>query len=1114
MEGHLYPAVLDFRDFLESAEILAIDLKSRPDTQKSRAFIPTEALKDYLSEGRLKRLLRYYNIPATHCEEIQERYLIVFTILFVIGKCAEINCFLHIERLNDDRLPFGKHDGQIWPKECSHFFHEFWNAQWKFCAHRLMRNALHAQRFEEERILPIIGRKIISEGPDSCTSKIEILPSYNFLTPPESDNSPVTNNTFVLKTFRRKDYDLYDNEVRAYKIIYSEDVFSHHTVKFYDSWIQNQEYSILMEYVEGGTLEEFFFSCPPPTDEEDIILFWERFVDLLKPLSRIHMHPDPDHRYKYLEGIHNDIKPTNILVTKPKSRSRYDVTFKLADMGLSHFAPAQKEGESRTKDTRGTQIFTAPEYYRDEKNTFLRRDILKAAPSKDIWSMGCVFSETVVWSVGGKEDLQKYGEDRVSATNQIPKLHNSAHAGCFHDGERVLDVVRETLVRAYRNRRQHDHIVPGMVTITEDMLETSPRRPNAVEVYSRCEKILSHAKTLSGPKSKNYQNETYPAIFQTSPMPPELPPDFDISALGFRYPDEFGSPRTSWDNRPPHRGTNLNGTTLNGAHRRDQHHDRYHTNAQASPPLNSKYPKEFSHHMSYHGSASSSESTLQRRPFSYPLPQPYGDQPSKGIVAPSNYQGSIIQGLPPLQPEFRPSITGMRPQTPESADLRRSEKPYDLPTVSIERVNEWISRRGMPGREKKSTSLLRMIEYLRTLDNRDQIFLFDNSASMQHHWPDVKSTFGALAYLVKSKDPDGIEIRFTSSPTTTARNRNRAPLLSKLNSIGLGGHCDIGLTLGKILRDLGPKGPKSLSSRLGLHKNEKYGVTIYVLTNGIWRDGDDWLDGIVKPIKNLVAQGTEKRQLGIQFIQFGQDPEGTKRLEILDDELRQHGVTEDFVDIEHWTGNVYKMLLGAIDPRWDRMRTQKSHNGTTSATHRRTSNSQYLDELPTFSTGTSSTRYNRSDKVGSSIPMPVLYETQATSFSEPLVSGLSPPTQDPTLFEDQVRQNTDMSSTGYSFSDKVGSSIPMPVIYETQATSFSEPLVSGLSPPTQDPTLFEDQVRQNTDTSSTGYSFSDKVGSSISMPVSYETQATSFSEPPILFEGQARQNTHGFRNHS
>lgn len=184
MNGHLYRhnAVFDFRQNLEDAEVLAIDINSVPGAETHRSFVPFDDLKRLLPEHVLKTLLGYYDIPMNNWKVIQERYLRVFTILFVIDKAKEIERLLHWDRLADERLPFEEHDVTILPGVTS-FFQDFYKAQWKFCAYKIRQYSLNDTRLAEEHILPITSRELLNQGANSWTYKVEIHPSYNFLAP-------------------------------------------------------------------------------------------------------------------------------------------------------------------------------------------------------------------------------------------------------------------------------------------------------------------------------------------------------------------------------------------------------------------------------------------------------------------------------------------------------------------------------------------------------------------------------------------------------------------------------------------------------------------------------------------------------------------------------------------------------------------------------------------------------------------------------------------------------------------------------------------------------------------------------------------------------------------
>ncbi|KAF1953576.1 hypothetical protein CC80DRAFT_141675 [Byssothecium circinans] len=931
--------VADFQGHLRDAQILAVDLLSPSKSGRTRPFVPRHALEQHLNEKTIKKLLNYYYRPIIEWESIRTSYLAIFAILIHINKGTYISHFTPHPHLADDRLPFRNYTD--WPPDCIQFFLEFQQAQWRFCAAEFCKGRLNGTRFSDEVIIPITSVEVLKTGPYSCTYKIDIEPSYNLLVE-RRDGIPTTN-TFVLKTCRERDAEIHHNEVDAYKIMSGQADVEDHMPRFFGSWKQGQEYNMLLEYVGGGTLEDFFEQNEPPDRGEDSLKFWESMAQLVKLVSRIHKLPSPDYRQQFIQGIHHDIKAKNILVSNRTGPSIFDVTFKLADLGLSHFWLALHRGqEVRMKDVSGTQVFSAPECCRDENDPYHKLPILEANPKKDVWSLGCVFSEAAVWSVLGKKGLKEYRSERVTAT--VPRLKSTAYEGCFHDGDRVLHTVLDMHNRIRESRRRNDNVVHEAVTIIEDMLEEAHARPDAKHICERFSKILRNAKAMSSNvRSINSPGNPWPQCFDTGnetpgtrKTPPELPPDLDLGGLGIRASPPTQKP-VGISERPMAResapsilpspvvvaplGTQSPITDTGFT---------YHS----PPPITNGLWTERDHRTKSGSHEYSPNGTHPQRPFSQPPPTTHVTSPSPTIPHASN--GSTTGASPrpksthmpvrvhnsknreyldnsPKPPLLRPSTSSMRPEPPEA---------------TIPEIERWIQLVKVRG------ALAPPLDgqgYLGRLDGRDQIFLVDDSISMKDHWNDVKRTFGALAYLVKGRDPDGIEIRFTNSPMLIGRKKNRGPLLKILNTVKPNSQCDIGLTLGKILKELSHESTRGFLGRPLRFRKKKFGVNIYVLTDGIWEAGDGWLDSIVAPIKKLVSKGMEKGQMGIQFIQFGDDPEGTRRLEILDDELGHHGVTMDLVDTERWDGNVFKMLLGAIDPAWD-VRTPQSSPKTRTAT--------------------------------------------------------------------------------------------------------------------------------------------------------------------------------------
>jgi serine/threonine protein kinase len=135
----------------------------------------------------------------------------------------------------------------------------------------------------------------------------------------------------------------------------------------------------LLEYADLDTLEHFMMreSSGPPSTDTEILLFWENLLHVIQAIGEIHeldprdpyatdsdkftrsvsgLHPTQLLRANNRCSIHQDIKPTNILVkSKAQASSIYDSAFGLADLGTSSLV---KAGSSRVaRDNYGTKTY-------------------------------------------------------------------------------------------------------------------------------------------------------------------------------------------------------------------------------------------------------------------------------------------------------------------------------------------------------------------------------------------------------------------------------------------------------------------------------------------------------------------------------------------------------------------------------------------------------------------------------------------------------------------------------------------------------------------------------------------------------------------------------------
>jgi serine/threonine protein kinase len=112
-------------------------------------------------------------------------------------------------------------------------------------------------------------------------------------------------------------------------------------IKFYGSYIHRDEFNVLLEFADKGSLEEYFQRESPPTQSANIIEFWEGLFQLIKGLKTIHSVREyvatSCSRY-HTNGCrgHYNVKPESVLVLSNGEASSSAWQFKFADFGLNN----------------------------------------------------------------------------------------------------------------------------------------------------------------------------------------------------------------------------------------------------------------------------------------------------------------------------------------------------------------------------------------------------------------------------------------------------------------------------------------------------------------------------------------------------------------------------------------------------------------------------------------------------------------------------------------------------------------------------------------------------------------------------------------------------------
>jgi hypothetical protein len=165
-----------------------------------------------------------------------------------------------------------------------------------------------------------------------------------------------------------------------------------------------------------------------------------------------------------------------------------------------------------------------------------------------------------------------------------------------------------------------------------------------------------------------------------------------------------------------------------------------------------------------------------------------------------------------------------------------------------------------------------------------QAFLIDDSLSMKPHWKGVQKVFEALSYIVKETDPNGIDLYFTISLDYEQNSKSTTGLLRMIKTRTLQSNTDINLRLSAILNKYKAALAKPRSLLL-LHNKPVRPLTLYILTDGVWESECNPERLIKSLVEKMIELGQDKLQVGLQFISFGNNSIGLKRMERLDSGL-------------------------------------------------------------------------------------------------------------------------------------------------------------------------------------------------------------------------------------
>ena len=193
-----------------------------------------------------------------------------------------------------------------------------------------------------------------------------------------------------------------------------------------------EEHYVMFEWADGGNLRDLWENMPSPILSGKLVKsVINELLGLATALAAAHnLENSGDAEASYRHG---DLKPENILVFKSDGP--------IGKLKIGDWGEAKYQGKvtairpSRTTTRFGTRRYEAPEVELGVRASFLGQSTKRRSRLCDIWAMGCIALEFVVWLLYGLEGLNQFNHDvhsdtfyqiRIENGNKVAQVHNAA----------------------------------------------------------------------------------------------------------------------------------------------------------------------------------------------------------------------------------------------------------------------------------------------------------------------------------------------------------------------------------------------------------------------------------------------------------------------------------------------------------------------------------------------------------------------------------------------------------------------------------------------------------------------------------------------------------------
>ena len=302
------------------------------------------------------------------------------------------------------------------------------------------------------------------------------------------------NADFALKEFKDRPHRVDNDFQRELRVLDELRKYPlRHIVTHLATWTQGGRYYMLFPYAQCNLRQYMKWVQFGVPTKENIIWLIRRFRGLAEAVKGIHdlsgtggLQPAPNLDTRPLgdrkAGYHHDLKPENILFYRITGTRG---TFEISDFG-SGKVHTYRSGSYNTSSANGTLTYEPPEAAKPGGKT---------SRPYDVWSLGCVFLELLIWAVLGFRAVEAFrGErlDRRFPGSQTDIVEDDAFWQMLQNGDitvrKSVDKWTKTLREAIlqQSNQPFKEVLDLVVKMLETVKET---RISALDLYDTLDRI-------------------------------------------------------------------------------------------------------------------------------------------------------------------------------------------------------------------------------------------------------------------------------------------------------------------------------------------------------------------------------------------------------------------------------------------------------------------------------------------------------------------------------------------------------------------------------------------------------------------------------------------------